>query len=263
VRKAGTCEQRRADLGGIDDVDRQGGIIGIRYGTETFGRIVNAVLRVSALGLGQLVAIGLLLFLPAGTFDYWQAWAFLAVFALTAWIPSIYLQVTNPVVLQRRMRSGPIAEGRTVQKIVMIGLYGSLAAICVVSALDHRFGWSSVPMALCVIGNVLAGAGLGVAVLVAVQNTYASTTVQVETGQRVVSTGLYGLVRHPMYTGNVLMLVGLPLALGSFWALAFVMPGVAVLAARIHDEEKLLGDELDGYREYTQKVRSRLIPHMW
>jgi protein-S-isoprenylcysteine O-methyltransferase Ste14 len=218
---------------------------------------------VAALGFGQLVAIALLVFVPAGTVHYWQAWAFLAVFTLTAWLPSIYLQITNPVVLERRMRSGPIAEGRAVQKIVMLGLYGSLVAICVVSALDHRFGWSSVPAPLCVIGNVLAGAGLVVTVLVAVQNTYASTTVQVETGQTVVSTGLYGLVRHPMYTGNVLILVGLPLALGSFWSLAFVMPGVAVLAARIHDEEKLLGDELDGYREYTQKVRSRLIPYMW
>lgn len=224
---------------------------------------MNAVLKVAALGFGQLVAIALLVLVPAGTLDYWQAWAFLAVFALTAWLPSVYLQITNPVVLERRMRSGPIAEGRGVQKIVMLGLYGSLVAICVVSALDHRFGWSSVPPALCVIGNVLAGGGLVVTVLVAVQNTYASTTVQVETGQTVVSTGLYGLVRHPMYTGNVLILVGLPLALGSFWALAFVMPGVAVLATRIHDEEKLLGDELDGYREYTQKVRSRLIPYMW
>ncbi|WP_179474928.1 methyltransferase family protein [Mycolicibacterium vinylchloridicum] len=224
---------------------------------------MNAVLRVAALGFSQLVAIALLLFIPAGTFNYWQGWAFLAVFALTAWFPSIYLQITNPVVLQRRMRSGPIAEARAVQKMVMLGLYGSLVAICVVSALDHRFDWSSVPVPLCVLGNLLAGSGLVVTVMVAVQNTYASTTVQVETGQTVVSTGLYGLVRHPMYTGNVLILVGLPLALGSFWALAFVMPGVAVLAARIHDEEKLLGDELAGYREYTQKVRSRLIPYMW
>jgi protein-S-isoprenylcysteine O-methyltransferase Ste14 len=224
---------------------------------------VNAVLKVAALGLAQLVAIGLLIFLPAGTSDYWQAWLFLAVFALTAWFPSIYLQITNPVVLERRMRSGPIAEGRMVQKIVMIGLYGSLAAICVVGGLDHRFGWSSMPSALSVIGNILAGAGLIVTVTVAVQNTYASTTVQVETGQKVVSTGLYGLVRHPMYTGNVLVLVGLPLALGSYWALFFVLPGVAVLAARIQDEEKLLGDELDGYHEYTKKVRSRLIPQVW
>lgn len=224
---------------------------------------MNAVIKVSVLGFGQIVVTGLLLFLPAGTFNYWQAWAFLAVFALAAWIPSIYLQIAKPAALQRRMRSGPIAEGRTVQKIVMIGLYGSLVAICVVSGFDHRFGWSSMPTGLSVLGDVVIAVGLGVVVMVTIQNTYASTTVQVETGQKVVSTGLYGLVRHPMYTGNVLMLVGLPLALGSYWALAFVIPGVAVLAARIQDEEKLLGDELDGYREYTQQVRSRLIPQVW
>ncbi len=224
---------------------------------------MNAVLKVAALGFAQLVAIGLLIFLPAGTFDYWQAWVFLAVFALTAWFPSIYLQITNPVVLERRMRSGPVAEGRTVQKIVMAGLYGSLVAICVVSGVDHRFGWSSMPVAFSIIGDVVVAVGLGVVVLVTIQNRYASTTVQVESDQKVVSTGLYGLVRHPMYTGNVLMLVGLPLALSSYWALIFVLPGVAVLAARIHDEEKLLGDELDGYREYTKKVRSRLIPQVW
>ena len=203
------------------------------------------------------------MFLPAGTVNYWQAWTFLAVFACAAWIPSIFLQATNPVALQGRMRSGPIAEGRTVQKVVMIGLYGSLAAICVISGLDHRLGWSSVPAAVSLIGDVAVAVGLGVVVLVVIQNSYASTTVQVASGQKVVSTGLYGLVRHPMYTGNVLMLVGLPLALGSYWALALVIPGVAVLAARIRDEEKLLGEELDGYREYTQKVRSRLIPYVW
>jgi len=224
---------------------------------------MNAILRVTALSLGQLFVIGLLVFLPAGTVNYWQAWTLLAVFTLAAWIPSIYLQATNPVALQGRMRSGPIAEGRTVQKVVMLGLYGSLAAICVISGLDHRLGWSSVPPAVSLIGDVAVAVGLGVVVLVVIQNSYASTTVQVASGQKVVSTGLYGLVRHPMYTGNALMLVGLPLALGSYWALALVVPGVAVLAARIHDEEKLLREELDGYREYTQKVRSRLIPYVW
>ncbi len=224
---------------------------------------MRAVLTVATSGLRQFIAIGVLVFLPAGSFDYWQAWAFLAVFALSAWAPSIYLQVTNPAALQRRLRGGPVAEGRTAQKIVMAGLYLSLAAMCVVSGFDHRFGWSSVPAILSVAGGVVVGIGLGVVVLVAVQNSYASTTVQVEKGQRVVSTGLYGLVRHPMYTGNVLMLVGTPIALGSFWALAFVVPGVIVLAVRIRDEEQMLNKELTGYREYTNTVRYRLVPCMW
>ncbi len=224
---------------------------------------MKAVLGVVVSGLRQLVAIGLLLFLPAGTLGYWQGWLLLGVVAGAAWLPSIYLQLTNPAALQRRKRGGPTAEGRTVQKIVMIGLYGSLAAMCVVGALDHRFGWSPVPTVVCLAGAVVVAAGLGVVVMVVIQNSYASTTVQVESGQQVVSTGLYGLVRHPMYTGNVLMLIGTPLALGSYWALIFVVPGLTVLASRIRDEETLLRDELDGYQQYSEKVRYRLVPYMW
>lgn len=224
---------------------------------------MNAVLKVMMSGLMQAAALGLLLFVPAGTFHYWQAWTFLAVFALSAWVPSVYVQLTNPAALERRMRGGPVAEGRAVQKIVMAGLYLSLAAMCVVSALDHRFGWSAVPTPLCIAGSVLVAIGMGAVVLVATQNNYASTTVQVESGQHVVSTGLYGLVRHPMYTANAIMLVGIPLALGSYWALIFVVPGLAVLASRIRDEETLLREELAGYRDYTRTVRYRLVPCVW
>ena len=99
--------------------------------------------------------------------------------------------------------------------------------------------------------------------LVVIQNSYAAATVRVESGQKLASTGLYGLVRHPMYTGNVIMMVGIPLALGSYWGLVFVIPGVIALASRIRDEEKLLQKELDGYREYTRKVRYRLMPYVW
>lgn len=214
-------------------------------------------------GLVQLVAIGVLLFVPAGTFHYWQAWTLLAVFALSAVIPSVILQCREPAALARRMRGGPVAEGRSVQKLVMAVLYLSLVAMCVVGALDHRFGWSSVPVAGCVLGAVLVAVGLGMVVLVVKQNNYASTTVQVEAGQQVVSTGLYGVVRHPMYTANTIMLIGLPLALGSYWALVFAVPGVLVLASRIRDEEGMLRTELAGYSEYTTKVRYRLIPGVW
>ncbi len=99
--------------------------------------------------------------------------------------------------------------------------------------------------------------------LVVIQNSYAAATVQVEGDQKIISTGLYGMVRHPMYTGNVIMMVGIPLALGSYWGLLFVIPGAIVLALRIRDEETLLQEELDGYRDYTQKVRYRLVPCMW
>jgi protein-S-isoprenylcysteine O-methyltransferase Ste14 len=224
---------------------------------------VKTIPKMLVFGLVELVVFGLILFFPAGTFDYWQAWVFLVVVVLSAWIPTIYLQRKNPVVLERRMRGGPAAETRTAQKVVVGGLYLSLAAMVVVSVLDHRFGWSPVPTAICLVGDVLVAVGLGVVVLVIIQNSYAAATVQVEAGQKVVCTGLYGLVRHPMYTGNVIMMVGIPLALGSYWGLVFVVPGLIVLASRIRDEEKLLQEELDGYREYTQKVRYRLMPYMW
>ena len=215
-------------------------------------------------GLVGLVVFGAMLFLPAGTFDYWQAWVFLLVFfPLSTWIPSIYLMRKNPAALQRRMRAGPGAETRTVQKVVMAVLYLSLAAMFVVSALDHRFGWSPVPTAICLAGDVLVAVGRGVVMLVVIQNSYAATTVQVEAGQKLVSTGVYGLVRHPMYTSYVIMMVGIPPALGSYWGLVFVIPGLLVIAWRIRDEEKLLQEELDGYREYTKKVRYRLVPSVW
>jgi protein-S-isoprenylcysteine O-methyltransferase Ste14 len=210
-----------------------------------------------------LVVFGLMVFLPAWTFDYWQAWVLLVAFALSTWIPGIYLLRTNPVALQRRTRGGPTAETRMAQKAVMGGVWLSRAAMFVVSALDHRFGWSPVPTAVCWVGDVLVAVGLGVVMLVVIQNSYAAATVRVESGQKLVSTGLYGLVRHPMYTGNVITMVGIPLALGSYWGLIFVVPGLIVLALRIRDEEKLLQEELDGYREYTQKVRYRLVPCMW
>ena len=224
---------------------------------------MKALLNVAFAGLIQLTAVAALLFIPAGTLNYWQAWVLLAVIAATALIPSIYLQITSPAAMQRRMRGGPKAEGRTVQRIVMAGLYASLAAMSVVSALDHRYQWSTVPTALCLAGAALVAAGLVMTALVVKQNNYASTTVQVEIDQQVISTGLYSHVRHPMYTANTLILTGLPLALGSYWGLAFLIPGILVLASRIHDEEKLLVEELPGYRGYTQQVRHRLVPGMW
>lgn len=210
-----------------------------------------------------LVAFGATLFLPAGTFHYWQAWVFLAVFALASWIPSVYLMRTNPEALERRMRVGPSAETRPLQRILITVVFISFPVMFVVSALDHRFGWSPVPAPVSVIGDVLVAIGLGLAMLVIIQNSYAAANVRVESGQQLVSTGLYGLVRHPMYTGNVVLMLGIPLALGSYWGFFLLIPGMLVLVLRIFDEEELLTDELSGYREYTQQVRYRLLPHVW
>ncbi len=210
-----------------------------------------------------LVVFGLLVFGPAGTFDYWQGWAFIAVFALATLIPSIYLGLRNPEALRRRMHAGPGAETRTVQKVISVVAFGSLAAMIVVSALDFRFGWSSVPAAVSVAGDVLVAIGLGMSMLVVIQNSYAAANITVEAEQQLVTSGLYGFVRHPMYFGNVIMMIGIPLALGSYWGLVLVFPGLIVLGLRIADEEDMLKQQLDGYREYMQQVHFRLVPYVW
>jgi protein-S-isoprenylcysteine O-methyltransferase Ste14 len=210
-----------------------------------------------------LVFFGLALFWPAGTFHYWQAWVFIFVFMFATMGPSLYLAVKMPDALQRRMKAGPFAETRPLQKVIMVGTIVSVAAVLVVSAFDHRFGWSTVPTAVAVIGNILVFSGLTVTQFVIIQNNYAAATVTVEAGQEVVSTGLYGLVRHPMYAGTLVMMFGTPLALGSYWGLVFIPPALLILAVRIADEEKMLCAELDGYEAYTEKVHYRLVPGAW
>ena len=210
-----------------------------------------------------LVVFGLLVFWPAGTFDYWRGWSFIAVFAAATLIPSIYLAVKNPEALRRRMQAGPGAESRPLQKVIIAVAFVSMAAMIAISALDFRFGWSTVPVAVSVIGLVLVAVGLTIAMLVTIQNGYAAANVTVESGQQLASTGWYGFVRHPMYFGNVILMIGVPLALGSYWGLLIVIAGLAVLALRINDEEALLTQQLAGYREYMQKVHYRLMPYVW
>jgi protein-S-isoprenylcysteine O-methyltransferase Ste14 len=217
-------------------------------------------LATSVLGF---VYFGVLLFLPAGTFNYWQAWLFIAVFIATTSGPSIYWAVKRPEVLRRRMSAGPTAETRPAQKIIVTGVYLFSSALFVVSALDHRFGWSQVPTTVVLFGNVLVAVGLGLAMLVVHQNSYAAATITVEPEQELVSTGLYGLVRHPMYFGALIMLIGTPLALDSYWGLAMLAAGLPILVFRILDEEKALTQELTGYVEYTRKVHHRLVPGVW
>jgi protein-S-isoprenylcysteine O-methyltransferase Ste14 len=210
-----------------------------------------------------LVVLGLILFVPAGTLDYWQAWVFITVFTIATIVPSLYLGRTNPAALQRRMHGGPLAEARTVQKFIIIGAFLGLFAMMALSAYDHRVGWSPVPAAVCIIGDVLVVGGLTIGMLVVIQNSYAAATVKVEAGQKLASSGLYRLVRHPMYAANLILMVGIPLALGSYWGLLLLIPGLLVLMFRILDEEKLLNQELAGYSEYTRRVRYRLMPYVW
>jgi protein-S-isoprenylcysteine O-methyltransferase Ste14 len=216
-----------------------------------------------AASLFALVFFGVFLFWPAGTFNYWQAWVFIAIFTAVSSGPTMYWGVRKPEVLRRRMKAGPIAETRTVQKIATVGTTAMVVAVLIVSALDHRFGWSQVPTPIVVVGDVLVAAGLGMATMVVNQNSYAAATITVEADQPVISTGLYGIVRHPMYAGALIMMLGMPLALDSYWGLVTIVPGVAVLAFRIADEEKMLRQELAGYHEYTRQVHYRLVPGVW
>lgn len=206
---------------------------------------------------------GASLFIPAGTFHYWQAWVFMAVFMLATLGPTIYLAINDPAALQRRMRAGPTAEKRPAQRIIITATIASVIVMLVISALDHRYGWSTVPLAVVVIGNVLVFAGLTLAQVVIMQNSFAGASITVEQDQPLVSTGLYGLVRHPMYSGTLVMMAGTPLALDSYWGLLTAVLAVPILAARILDEEKALRHELTGYVDYTHTVRYRLLPGVW
>lgn len=221
---------------------------------------MNTVVRMLISGSIGMAMTGLVIFASAGTFDYWRGWVFLAVLVVSGWVSAIYFLRKNPAVLLRRL---PTAEERPQQKAIAIGVLSLWAAMIVVSALDHRFKWSVVATEVSLAGDVLVALGLAAIGLVLMQNNHAAVTVRVEENQHLVSTGLYGLVRHPMYTCNALLLVGIPLALGSFWGLIFLIPGVLLFALRIQDEERVLEVELDGYRDYMQKVRHRLLPGIW
>lgn len=210
-----------------------------------------------------LLAFGGLLFVPAGTLHYWQAWVFLAVFTISSLYAAVFLFRKNPAVVERRMRGGPKAETRPVQKVVSSAISILFVAVLVFSALDHRFGWSPVPPAISLIGAALVAIGLGIAIYTVVQNSYAAANIAVEETQTLTSTGLYAIVRHPMYLGASIMFAGIPLALDSWWGLAFLVPVVIAFAVRIADEEKLLNQQLAGYREYAGKVRHRLLPYVW
>lgn len=221
---------------------------------------MNTVIRMLISGSLGMAATGLIIFASAGTFDYWRGWAFLAVLAASGWVSAIYFLRTNPAVLLRRL---PTAEERPQQKAIALGVLSLWAAMIVVSSLDHRFKWSVVATEVSLAGDVLVVLALAAIGLVLMQNSHAAVTVRVEESQQLVSTGLYGLVRHPMYSCNGLLLVGIPLALGSFWGLIFLIPGLLLFALRIQDEEKVLATELDGYRDYMQKVRYRMLPGIW
>ncbi|MBI4165178.1 MAG: isoprenylcysteine carboxylmethyltransferase family protein [Acidobacteria bacterium] len=222
-------------------------------------------LNIKALGanLGGFLAMAALLFLPAGTLDYWQAWAFLAVFGVSGLAITLYLMKKDPKLLQRRMHAGPTAEKELSQKIIQsIASVGFFAAL-VFPALDHRFMWSPVAPYVSVAGDVLVALGSLIVILVCRENTFASATIEIAPEQKVVSTGLYALVRHPMYMGALFWFIGMPLSLGSWWGLFVLLLIMPALIWRLLYEEKFLAKNLAGYVDYREKVKYRLVPFVW
>jgi protein-S-isoprenylcysteine O-methyltransferase Ste14 len=215
-------------------------------------------------GLAVLVVVmGLLLFVPAGTLRYWQAWAYLSTFSLASLLTTLYLMRNDPELLERRMRGGPTAEKQPAQKLIMLAASVGFIALLVIPALDHRFGWSAVPLGGVVLGEILVVVGFYFIYAVYRENTFTSATIEVVEGQRVISTGPYAIGRHPMYASGALYLLGTPLALGSYWGLVAVGAMLPFLIWRLLDEDRFLAKNLRGYTEYQERVRYRLVPFVW
>jgi len=215
-------------------------------------------------GLFFLVfVLALALFLPAGTLNYWQAWVFLAVWTVSVLAITLYLMKRDPDLLERRVEAGPVAEKEKSQRLIQSLASLAFIVMFVIPALDHRFAWSTVPLFVVVAGDILVAFGLYSVFLVFKENTFTSAVISVGTEQKIISTGPYAVVRHPMYAGAFIMLFGVPLALGSWWGLLPIIPMIIVIVWRLLEEEKFLAKNLSGYSEYRNKVRYRIIPFIW
>ena len=216
------------------------------------------------LGLAGLAfVIGAVLFVGAGTIRYWQGWVYLALFVVASALTTLDLLKRDPALLERRMRAGPTAEKESTQRVIMLIASLAFLALLVVPALDHRFGWSAVPTWVVVGGDVLVAIGFYLVARVYRENSYTAATIEVAPGQTVISTGPYAVVRHPMYSGALLYMLGTSPALGSYWGLVAFAVILAVLIWRLLDEERVLARELAGYTDYLKRVRYRLVPRLW
>lgn len=225
---------------------------------------MDALARKAFQGIvGVVLVAAALLFGIARTLDYWQAWVFLIVYFAASFLITARLLKSDPKLVERRMRAGPLAEKEISQKIIMLVASLGFAGLLVIPAVDRRLGWSHMPMAVAIAGDVLVVLGWSAIYLVFRENSFTSATIEIADDQEVISTGPYAYVRHPMYAGSLVMLLGIPIALGSWWGLIALGVIAAALLWRILDEERFLTRHLAGYDAYKEKVRYRLIPHLW
>lgn len=207
-----------------------------------------------------LLMVGLLIFLPAGTLDYGRGWLLMGLLFVPMLIAGFVMFFKSPDLLAKRL---DVKEKQAAQKgvVAMSGLM--FIGGFVVAGLDARFGWSRMPQAVTVVASVLFVLAYGLYGEVMRENAYLSRTIGVQEGQKVVDTGLYGLVRHPMYMATILLFLMMPLILGSWYGLIVFMAYPAIIIVRLKDEEDLLTRELPGYAEYKQKVKYRILPFLW
>lgn len=202
--------------------------------------------------------MGIIIFLPAGSFRFWQAWIWWLGFSVLTIFITVYFLKRSPELLSRRMKFKEKKEVRRPPALLNLYFLGYI-----LPGFDYRFHWSSVPVWIVIAANVIVFLGYLFIFYVFKENSYASTVIQVEQEQTVITTGPYAIVRHPMYLGLLLMSLFTPLALGSYWALIPALLCIPSLVLRIKSEEEVLLNELLGYSEYCLKIRYRLIPHIW
>jgi protein-S-isoprenylcysteine O-methyltransferase Ste14 len=210
--------------------------------------------------LFAVIFVAVFLFVPAGSLRYWQGWVFMAILFLPMPVTSIYFLKRDPQLVERRLRT---QEKITAQKTIIRAAQWVVFASLLIPGLDYRFGWSRVPLWLTILSQLFVFAGYLITLWVMKENSFASRTVQIEEGQKVISTGPYRLVRHPMYFGAVLMLLFAPLALGSWWALPGFLLVIPLIVLRLLNEERMLCRDLPGYSDYCLRTRSRLLPLLW
>jgi protein-S-isoprenylcysteine O-methyltransferase Ste14 len=218
----------------------------------------------AALGLANLVVVlALAMFLPAGTLRWVHGWVLLGVFTASSLAITLYLARNDPALLERRTKAGPLAEKERSQKVIQGIAALSFLSTFVVPALDRRFGWSQLPLAAVLVGDGLVLLGFFLVFLVFRENTFTSSVIEVADEQRVIDSGPYAVVRHPMYAGALVLVAGIPMALGSLVGLATLPPFVAMIVWRLLDEERFLVDHLPGYAAYRERTRRRLVPGIW